>query len=58
MTKRFKIDIYLSSYRPFGLYFAERSLFGMKWKQIDSFEDREKALAFYEKIKDLPQYLD
>jgi hypothetical protein len=28
------------------------------WRHIDDFETLEDARAFYEKIKDLPEYLD
>lgn len=58
MNKRFKIDIYISPYRPFGLYYAEHGWLSIQWRLLDSFDEREKAAAFYEKIKDLPQYLD
>lgn len=56
-TMRFKIDLYNSTFRPFGLYFAKRRLLGVDWKHVDSFETKEDAMTFYEKIKDLPQYL-
>lgn len=56
--KRFKIDYYNSNYAPFALYTREYSLWGEKWTIIDRFETIEKAKEFYEKIRDLPQYLD
>lgn len=55
---RFKIDLYDSFRDPFALYVERKTLFGSKWDYIDRFETRDKAKAFYEKIKDLPEYLD
>lgn len=56
--KRFKIDLYGSTVCPFGLFFAKKTLFGVNWIYLDHFETQEKAKEFYEKIKDLPEYLD
>lgn len=56
--KRFKIDFrksYTGSY-PVGLFF--RRVKWMPWRQLDMFETVEAARASYEKIKDLPEYLD
>ncbi len=54
---RFKIDFYDSSFCPFALYFAERGYFSVNWRRLQTFETQEKAKEFYEKIKDLPEYL-
>jgi hypothetical protein len=53
--RRFKIDIsdYTGS-RQFGLFI--RVCWG--WQEIDSFKAKEEARAMYEKIKDLPEYLN
>ena len=58
MTK-FKIDLRISSSMsfPFGLYFWHAGWLRGRWVEINYFEDREKARAFWEKIKDLPEYL-
>lgn len=55
---RFKIDLYHSSLDPFALYVERKTLFGSKWSYIERFETRDKAKEYYEKIKDLPEYLD
>jgi hypothetical protein len=54
---RFKIDFYDSACGPFGLYFREATLLGSRWKHIDHYASKEGALALYNKIKDLPEYL-
>jgi len=57
--KRFKIDYYDSSYMPFALYFAHPRWFGtVSWRVIDRFPTRDECKALYDKIKDLPEYLD
>lgn len=61
--KRFKIDFYASSFAPFALYFRRpcwhRFLTGLTWwEKIDRFETRDAAMTYYEKIKDLPEYLN
>lgn len=56
----FKIDIYDSTVFTFGLYHLEsaKGLFGKEtWKLVQPFRDREDARQFWEKIKDLPEYL-
>ncbi len=58
MTKpRFKIDVYDYRSRPFGLYFNKGGGFFHEWKLIDFFETKEEARAFYDLVKDLPEYL-
>lgn len=57
MTPRFKIDFYDSTYTPFQLCFAQRGWWKVKWKLIETFKTRDEAKAFYEQIKDLPEYL-
>jgi hypothetical protein len=52
MKARFKID-YGSDY-PFVL--SARSRY-WGWRVLDRLRTREDALALYEKIKDLPEYL-
>jgi hypothetical protein len=54
---RFKIDFYQSSYAPFGFYVRRASWFGSRWERLDRFETKEAAQEFYDKIKDLPEYL-
>lgn len=61
--KRFKIDLVCSSYAFFGLFVRRpawhRRFTGMmRWEKVERFETRDKAREFYEKIKDLPEYLD
>lgn len=55
-TARFKIDI-CDRFYPFGLYHKRRGWFSSKWVELKSFEKREEALAYYDLIKDLPEYL-
>jgi hypothetical protein len=57
---RFKIDHYHSTYSPYALYIRCRGgwLWRGKWERIDCFQTRDDAKAMYEKIKDLPEYLD
>lgn len=55
-----KIDIYDSTFSPFGLYKlkAKETMWSdAKWKLIDNFQTKEEAKEFWEKIKDLPEYL-
>lgn len=54
---KFKIDFSNSYLRPFGLFIWRPAMFRGRWDNIDSFETREQAIAFHEKIKDLPEYL-
>jgi hypothetical protein len=63
MPPRFKIDSWDSSYLPFALYRKKPKwhapLTGAcRWEMVESFENRDLAAAFYEKIKNLPEYLD
>ena len=48
---RFKIDV--GAFDTFAVYRKKR--FG--WTYMRGFDTRDKALAFYETIKDLPEYL-
>ena len=58
MTKpRFKIDFYDFVEMPYGLYFDDGSRWRPDWRRVNSYKTKEEALAFYEKIKDLPEYL-
>ena len=54
---RFKIDIYGSSYYLFALFINRSSWFREEWEVVERFETRDKAKEYYEKIKDLPEYL-
>ena len=56
---RFKIDIYRSYTNYFGLYVRRPGGWIRQdtWEVLESFPTREGAMAFYEKIKDLPEYL-
>ena len=56
--QRFKIDYYDSSWSPFALYRCHPGLFWNNWVVIDRFETREKCRELYERVKDLPEYLD
>jgi hypothetical protein len=63
MKPRFKIDFYESSYAPFALYHARRHCLtwltgGVDWYVIERNESKEPLIALYEKVKDLPEYLD
>lgn len=56
---RFKIDLRM---RPsaaffFGLYVARFGLWKTRWVEIEYFKTRDEAVACYEKIKNLPEYL-
>jgi hypothetical protein len=54
---RFKIDAGYDSYYPFDLFVRGRYLGGWRWRRIGYFKTKEEALELYEKIKDLPEYL-
>jgi hypothetical protein len=57
---KWKIDIYDSAHSPFGLYrmTAQESMWrDARWDCIERFPTREEAKVFWEKIKDLPEYL-
>jgi hypothetical protein len=54
---RFKIDFYDYEDRPYGLYFDDGSRWRANWRRVNSYKTKEEALAFYDKIKDLPEYL-
>ncbi len=58
---RFKIDTEgYSLVWPFHLFVKEKTRFlppFYRWKKLGSFTTREEAKSFYEKIKDLPEYL-
>lgn len=54
---RFKIDFYDYVDQPYGLYFDEGGYWFACWRRVCSYKTREEALAFYGKIKDLPEYL-
>ncbi len=58
-TSRFKITFYDSPSSPFALYYRERRSFfrADRWTYLQNFETRDLAVAFYDKIKDLPEYL-
>jgi hypothetical protein len=57
-TARFKIDWYDSSFVRFALYHRKRGMFGWRdWKVVERYETKDKAVAHYESIKDLPEYL-
>ncbi len=60
---RFKIDLHDSYCSPFALYVRRPCwhwfVTGIRWwKQVDRFETRDAAVAFYEKVKSLPEYLE
>jgi hypothetical protein len=59
MADRFKIDLYDSHGFPFGLYALRKwsTWRPAGWVHIDHFASREEAKEYYEKIKDLPEYL-
>lgn len=60
MKRVFKIDVNDSTFRPFGLYHlasAKGFWDSDKWVLVDSFATRDEARDFWEKIKDLPEYL-
>jgi hypothetical protein len=56
-TSRFKIDFH-EAYRPFALFYRKWTWRGEKWARVDVFDTKEAAKEFYDKIKDLPEYLD
>jgi hypothetical protein len=63
---RFKIDHSGMSSIPFGLFVRRLEpvmCFGLfapheSWGLLSIFETREEALAAYDKVKNLPEYLD
>lgn len=62
MFQRFKIDLYDSCKFPFALYHKttrKRLWRGdeVEWNRLDIFEEKDQAMAFYERVKDLPIYL-
>jgi hypothetical protein len=62
-TARFKIDFNGMRSLPFELFYRRlcwhRFVTGLTWwERVDCFSDRTECVALYEKIKDLPQYLD
>jgi len=58
---RFKIDLNECSSFPFGLYVMRDVTLFLRltkvWRKVESFRTREEAIAHYELIKDLPEYL-
>jgi len=54
---RFKIDIYSNSVYFYGLYVRRVHWFSEEWVLLQSFQTRDAAKEYYEKIKDLPEYL-
>ena len=56
---RFKIDYYRGSMAPYGLYFKMPDTWwsSNNWEHLDHFSTKDEAMALYEKIKDLPEYL-
>ena len=54
---RFKIDFYDYVDRPYGLYFDDGGRWSPNWRRVNSYETKAEAMAFYDKIKDLPEYL-
>ncbi len=62
--KRFKIDFHDNSTMwPYGLYFRRpcwhQFITGLTWwDRIGMYETRDQVIEFYEKIKNLPEYLD
>jgi len=58
MNERFKIDYSGSGTCPFGLFVRKaRFMCSDGWERIDYFRTRDEAMALYEKIKSLPEYL-
>lgn len=56
--RKFKIDLTRYTSSPYGLYYWKQSFIGFgKWRYIEAFSIRDEAKAYYEKIKDLPEYL-
>lgn len=56
--KRFKIDLTDWARYPYGFFVLRKGWFCDKWEKLDSFQTREEAMTLYERIKDLPEYLD
>jgi hypothetical protein len=54
---RFKIDFDDYPKVPYGLYFDQGGYWRRDWRRVCSYETKAEALAFYDKIKDLPEYL-
>lgn len=54
---RFKIDFYDYVEKPYGLYFDHGGFWGPEWRRVNSYATQDEARAFYDKIKDLPEYL-
>ena len=56
--KRFKIDYECGYDFPYKLYRNNKRFLFDEWDQIGSFKTRDEARAFYQEVKDLPEYLD
>lgn len=61
--KRFKIDLSAHRSWPFALYFRRQRWHSfitnaVWWEYMGMWDTREQALAHYETIKSLPEYLD
>jgi len=56
---RFKVDYSEDAYFPFALYVSKPKSFGRQsWKYVTIFQTLGEARAYYDKIKNLPEYLD
>jgi hypothetical protein len=53
---RFKIDFNDYFNEPFALYFDEGGWRPI-WRKVNSYKTKDEAVAFYDKVKDLPEYL-
>jgi len=54
---RFKIDFSDYSSQPYALFFDEGGYWRPRWRRVDTYKTQDEARAFYEKVKDLPEYL-
>lgn len=54
---RFKIDFNDYSGEPYALYFDAGGYWRPNWRRVNTYKTKEEALAFYDRIKDLPEYL-
>lgn len=53
---RFKIDFNDYHHEPFALFFDDGG-WRQNWRRVNTYKTKEEAMAFYDMIKDLPEYL-
>lgn len=54
---KYKIDVYEISSRPYGLYRWKGYSWWGQWIIVQVFETKDAAKAYWNTIKELPEYL-